>query len=114
MFTSSVSAAQSWDRRKGPFPEEVQYDAGIAVGLGYGESKYVCERVSSQVLEGIIHLTNAAIKVLVNSKLPASSFRIGSVSGGSPRGAWSTSEWLPIIVKSSVSLGALPDAQGVS
>ncbi|KAG1762918.1 hypothetical protein EV702DRAFT_1248408 [Suillus placidus] len=51
-------------------------------------------------------------KVLVNSKLPASSFRIGQISGGPPRGAWTTTNWLPIIVKSSVSLGALPEAKG--
>ncbi|KAG2047412.1 putative aminoadipate reductase [Suillus hirtellus] len=96
MFASSVSSAQSWDKAKGSFPEEVEYDAGVAVGLGYGASKYVSERV------------------LVNSKLPASSFRIGQVSGGPPRGAWSTTNWLPIIVKSSVSLGALPEAKGLS
>ncbi|KAG1779119.1 putative aminoadipate reductase [Suillus placidus] len=94
MFTSSISSAQGWDRAKGPFPEEVQYDAGVAAGPGYGASKYVSERV------------------LVNSKLPASSFRIGQISGGPPRGAWSTTNWLPIIVKSSVSLGALPKAKG--
>jgi thioester reductase-like protein/acyl-CoA synthetase (AMP-forming)/AMP-acid ligase II len=94
MFASSISSAQSWGRAKGPFPEEVVYDAGVAIGLGYGASKYVSERV------------------LVNSKLPATSFRIGQVSGGPPRGAWSTTNWVPIIVKSSVSLGALPEAQG--
>ncbi|KAG1870691.1 putative aminoadipate reductase [Suillus subalutaceus] len=94
MFASSVSSAQSWGREKGPFPEEVEYDAGIAVGLGYGASKYVSERI------------------LVKSKLPATSFRIGQVSGGPPRGAWSTTNWVPIFVKSSVSLGALPEAQG--
>jgi thioester reductase-like protein len=94
MFTSSISSAQSWDKAKGPFPEEVQYDAGVAVGPGYGASKYVSERV------------------LVNSKLPASSFRIGQISGGPPRGAWSTTNWLPIIVESSVSLGVLPEAKG--
>ncbi|KAG1905243.1 putative aminoadipate reductase [Suillus fuscotomentosus] len=94
MFTSSISSAQSWDRAKGPFPEEVQYDAGVATGPGYGASKYVSERV------------------LVNSKLPASSFRIGQISGGPPRGAWSTTNWLPIIVESSVSLGTLPEAKG--
>ena len=115
MFTSSISTAQNWDRAKGPFPEDVQYDAGVAEGLGYGASKYVCERVSSQVLVGTMHLTNAVLnKLLVNSNLPASSFRIGQISGGPPRGAWSTTDWLPIIVKSSVSLGMLPDAQGVS
>ncbi|KAG1821117.1 acetyl-CoA synthetase-like protein [Suillus subaureus] len=94
MFTSSISSAQGWDKAKGPFPEEVQYDAGVAAGPGYGASKYVSERV------------------LVNSKLPASSFRIGQISGGPPRGAWSTTNWLPIIVESSVSLGALPEAKG--
>ncbi|KAG2366971.1 acetyl-CoA synthetase-like protein [Suillus spraguei] len=95
MFASSISSAQSWDKAKGPFPEEVEYDAGVAVGLGYGASKYVSERV------------------LVNSKLPASSFRIGQISGGPPRGAWSTTNWLPIIVESSISLGALPEAKGL-
>ncbi|KAG1870690.1 putative aminoadipate reductase [Suillus subalutaceus] len=94
MFASSISSAQSWNSVKGPFPEEVEYDARVAVGLGYGASKYVSERI------------------LANSKLPATSFRIGQVSGGPPRGAWSTTNWVPIFVKSSVSLGALPEAQG--
>ncbi|KAJ8587737.1 NAD(P)-binding protein [Rhizopogon salebrosus TDB-379] len=93
MFTSSISSIAQWDTAKGPIPEEVQYDAGVAVGFGYGESKYVSERI------------------LDNSKLPASSFRIGQVTGGHPRGAWSTTEWFPMIIKSSVSMGALPDAQ---
>lgn len=45
VFTSSIGSAQSWDRERGPFPEEVQFDPSVAVGSGYGESKYVCERV---------------------------------------------------------------------
>lgn len=78
LFTSSVSTAQSWDKSKGPFPEEVQYEAGVAEGPGYGASKYVCERVN-HTLE-YVNLTNTALnKVLVNSKLPASSFRIGQI-----------------------------------
>ncbi|KIJ61725.1 hypothetical protein HYDPIDRAFT_158984 [Hydnomerulius pinastri MD-312] len=96
MFTSSIASAQGWEKSKGAFPEEVQYDAGVATGPGYGASKYVCERV------------------LVNSGLPASSFRIGQITGGAPRGAWSTTDWVPIIVKSSVTLGALPEARGVT
>jgi len=96
LFTSSISSAQGWDKSKGAFPEEVQYDASVAVGLGYGASKYVSERV------------------LVNSGLPASSIRIGQVTGGAPRGAWSTTDWVPIIVKSSVIIGALPEACGVA
>ncbi|KAF9228211.1 acetyl-CoA synthetase-like protein [Gyrodon lividus] len=96
LFTSSIASTQGWGKRKGAFPEEVQYDASVAVGAGYGASKYVCERL------------------LVNSGLPTSSFRIGQISGGVPRGAWSTTDWVPIIVKSSVTLGALPEARGVS
>lgn len=46
MFTSSVASAQGWDPIRGVFPEVVQLDAGVAVGGGYGEGKYVAERVS--------------------------------------------------------------------
>jgi len=53
MFTSSISTARNWDRAKGPFPEEVQYDAGVAEGPGYGASKYVCERVGYGQLVGL-------------------------------------------------------------
>ena len=50
LFTSSVASAQGWDKSRGAFPEEVQFDAGVAVGLGYGASKYVCERVRTVCL----------------------------------------------------------------
>ncbi|KAH7912703.1 putative nonribosomal peptide synthetase [Hygrophoropsis aurantiaca] len=93
VFTSSIGSAQSWDQSKGPFPEEVQ-DAGVAVGSGYGESKYVCERL------------------IVKSGLHATSLRIGQIAGG-PNGSWATTDWLPIIVKSSLALGILPEAQGL-
>jgi nucleoside-diphosphate-sugar epimerase len=45
VFTSSVASVQGWDRSKGPVPEEVLKDARVAIGTGYGESKYVAERV---------------------------------------------------------------------
>ena len=44
LFTSSISTAHSWDG-EGGFPERTM-DAAYAVGGGYGEAKYVCERVS--------------------------------------------------------------------
>ncbi len=48
LFTSSISSAQSWDARaRGPYPEEVVMDPKYAVGGGYGESKYVTERVGA-------------------------------------------------------------------
>lgn len=48
LFTSTIGSAQGWDIVNGPFPEEVQYDSSTAVGGGYGEAKYVCERVCIQ------------------------------------------------------------------
>ncbi|KAJ3842699.1 putative aminoadipate reductase [Lentinula raphanica] len=96
LFTSSIASTLSWDYKKGPYPEEVVMDPKYAVGGGYGESKYVCERI------------------LQKSGLLASSFRIGQISGGKPNGAWATSDWLPMIIKSSVTLNMLPKAIGVT
>ena len=60
LFTSSVGSAQSWNRDNGPFPEEIVTDASVAVGNGYGEGKYVSERVSTffwcEYLETAEHL----------------------------------------------------------
>ncbi|KAJ7144760.1 putative aminoadipate reductase [Mycena crocata] len=90
VFTSSISSAQGWDVGLGPFPEELQLDASVAVGNGYGESKYVSERI------------------LAASGLQATSFRIGQISGAATNGAWSTTDWVPAIVKSSIALGGFP------
>ncbi|KAJ7718234.1 putative aminoadipate reductase [Mycena metata] len=96
LFTSSIASAQSWDQTRGPFPEELQLDADVAVGNGYGESKYASERI------------------LALSGLDATSFRIGQVSGSTSNGAWSTTDWVPAIVKSSIALGNFPsDPSGV-
>ncbi|KAF5371510.1 hypothetical protein D9615_009619 [Tricholomella constricta] len=95
IFTSSVSSAQSWDASRGPVPEDIVTDASIAVRGGYGEAKYVTERV------------------LAKSGLQATSLRIGQISGGSPKGAWATTDWLPILVKSSLTLGVLPQVEGL-
>ncbi|KAF8868636.1 acetyl-CoA synthetase-like protein [Gymnopilus junonius] len=70
-----------------PYPENVVLDPRYAVGNGYGESKYVAERI------------------LATSGLNATSLRIGQVSGGRPNGAWATTDWVPILVKSSIAPG---------
>ncbi|KAG6888349.1 hypothetical protein C0995_009042 [Termitomyces sp. Mi166 len=95
VFTSSVASAQSWGQIEVPFPEEVLTDAAVAVGNGYGEGKYVAERL------------------LAKSGIQASSLRIGQISGGLPNGAWAASDWFPILLKSSLALGALPSAIGL-
>ncbi|KAF7329341.1 Acetyl-CoA synthetase-like protein [Mycena kentingensis (nom. inval.)] len=96
LFTSSIASAQGWDQRKGAFPEELQLDASVAVGNGYGEGKYVAERI------------------LAASGLRGTSFRIGQVTGSTSNGSWSTTDWVPAIVKSSIALGSFPsNTEGV-
>ncbi|KAG6832642.1 putative NRPS-like protein biosynthetic cluster [Tephrocybe sp. NHM501043] len=96
LFISSIASVQNWDNSKGPVPEDVIKDAAVALGSGYGEAKHVAERI------------------LLQSGLQGLSLRIGQISGGHPKGVWPITEWLPILVKSSVSLGAIPDASGLA
>ncbi|KAJ7045929.1 putative aminoadipate reductase [Mycena alexandri] len=90
LFTSSVSSAQGWDSRNGLVPETVINDPVIARGQGYGEGKYVVERL------------------LDISDVSSTSFRIGQVCGAPPLGAWPTTEWFPILVKTSIALKMFP------
>lgn len=44
--------------------------------------------------------------------MQATSLRVGQITGG-PTGAWATTDWVPILVKSSLALGSLLDLPGV-
>ncbi|KAG6907803.1 putative NRPS-like protein biosynthetic cluster [Tephrocybe rancida] len=96
LFVSSIAAVQHWDRSKGAVPEDAMVDVSVALGGGYGEAKHVAERI------------------LLQSGLQGLTLRLGQISGGRPKGAWPTTEWLPILVKTSLTLGALPDACGTA
>jgi hypothetical protein len=47
LFTSSIAVTGRWPRERGAFPEEPMSDPSFAIGQGYGEGKYVGERVRS-------------------------------------------------------------------
>ena len=70
-----------------------------AIGIGYGESKWVAERI--------------LLKAASGTTLRAISIRCGQMTGGK-NGAWNTHEWLPSIVKSSIALRMFPGIEGVS
>ncbi|KAJ3713195.1 male sterility protein-domain-containing protein [Lentinula raphanica] len=89
MFTSSITMTQNWDERQGPYPETLVMDAMSAVGGGYGESKYVAERI------------------LAKSGLEMISLRLGQICGGGPNGAWKPSEWFPLSVQACWYMGAV-------
>ncbi|KAJ7612097.1 putative aminoadipate reductase [Roridomyces roridus] len=94
VFTSSIASAQLWDPKEGPCPEKIIDDPKVALA-GYGQSKYVVEQI------------------LTKSELDVCCLRIGQVCGALPKGAWATTDWLPILVKTSVTLGKLPLADGL-
>ncbi|KAJ6492294.1 putative aminoadipate reductase [Mycena sanguinolenta] len=95
VFASSIAAAQGWDFNKGPCPEELLPDGTHALGA-YGQSKYVTEHI------------------LAKSGLDVTCLRIGQVCGALPTGAWNISQWVPILVKTSIALGQLPLASGIN
>ncbi|KAJ7246827.1 acetyl-CoA synthetase-like protein [Mycena haematopus] len=97
VFTSSIASAVAWDRTKGPCPEEILSTDNInAVSMGYGQSKFVAEQI------------------LARSGLPFASLRIGQIAGSVSTGAWATSDWLPILVKTSLALRCIPLAEGLA
>ncbi|KDQ07667.1 hypothetical protein BOTBODRAFT_166803 [Botryobasidium botryosum FD-172 SS1] len=100
LFESSVSvlttALTDWSL-PGSVPERALEDPRIAISMGYGESKWVSERILQIASE------RTALRGVV--------IRIGQLCGGS-NGSWNQSEWIPSIIRSGEVLGALPQAEG--
>ncbi|KIP06790.1 hypothetical protein PHLGIDRAFT_514252 [Phlebiopsis gigantea 11061_1 CR5-6] len=92
LATSSIGVAGGWDSRSyGPVPERPLPDPVVASSSGYTASKYILE------------------KARVAAGLPVMCVRMGQVCGSASTGAWGIDEWFPMLVKSSVALGCLPD-----
>lgn len=89
ILVSSVNSALPYGEAHGVMPERNLFDACSAVGNGYGESKFVAE------------------KIVAASGLDAASVRVGQISG-SQSGTWPTSQWVPMMIKSCVSMGIMP------
>ncbi|KAH9946535.1 hypothetical protein B0H21DRAFT_822721 [Amylocystis lapponica] len=98
VFTSSITSALAWPLAQGRVPETPLGDPAVAVGTGYGMSKFVVEEV----------LANAR-----KAGLKTTTLRIGQVCGPAASGVWNTTEWVPIMVKSGIALGSFPELGGV-
>jgi thioester reductase-like protein len=85
-------------RTDGP-AKEATIGPEVAVGTGYGESKWVSERL----------LEVAAAE----SPLEPTIIRVGQICGG-PNGFWNEKEWVPSLIRSSVHLNCLPSSEQVS
>ena len=90
MFCSSISAALSSLSLEVP---EEPVDLNCAFG-GYGQSKVAGEHIVSHARQ-------------IGAR--AYSLRIGQVSGHSKKGLWNGSEALPLMIRSALALGALPE-----
>ena len=100
-FVSSLSSVTSLSAQS-QVPEEIIFDNSAPSHMGYGESKYVAER--------ILHEAN----VKTGETIASTVLRVGQIAGpvGTSTGIWPMREWLPSLVISSKCVGALPETLG--
>jgi thioester reductase-like protein len=91
LFCSSISTALG--AKSSEIDETPLEDLNDALEMGYGRSKLIGERIVSNArkLGARVH-----------------SLRIGQVSGHSKRGLWNDSEAIPLMIRSALTLKALP------
>lgn len=94
LFCSSVSAAMG-ALAPALIPEAPITDLAHAADIGYGRSKLVGE-----------HVVQAAVE---NAGARATVLRIGQVVGDTKRGRWNENEQIPLIVRSALTMGCLPE-----
>ncbi|GAB1525258.1 hypothetical protein RhiTH_008416 [Rhizoctonia solani] len=96
IFTSSVSVAGF--AVPGRWLSEISVTPEMAsTSIGYGQSKLVAEKLLESARD---------------SGLESCSIRLGQLVGDVKSGAWSTTDWVPSLIGSSVSIGSLPRAVG--
>lgn len=79
---------------------EIFLQADVAVGNGYGESKWVAESILDAARK------KTALQPVV--------VRVGQLCGSTVNGSWNPWEWFPAIVQSSEAVDCLPNGIGVS
>ncbi|EJD42002.1 NAD(P)-binding protein, partial [Auricularia subglabra TFB-10046 SS5] len=98
-FISSITVPRNAEPAPGvPALEEPILRAELVVGMGYGEAKWVVERMLQIATE--------------QTGLPTLSVRVGLLGGGKS-GCWDKDAWAPLVVRSAAALGCLPDASHV-
>ncbi|KAE8403342.1 hypothetical protein BDV37DRAFT_294628 [Aspergillus pseudonomiae] len=99
-FISSISTVSAWGPQHGPsVPEIPLEDPDVALRQGYGESKFVGERICA--------LASAIAGV------PTSIHRVGQIGGPTmEKGLWNRQEWLPSLVATSKTIGKVPSTLG--
>ncbi|TDL25104.1 hypothetical protein BD410DRAFT_697901, partial [Rickenella mellea] len=73
VFTSSVAVVQGW-KEGCPVPEIFVTDPSVAIGSGYGESKWIAERILEEAGK--------------NTTLAPVVVRVGQLCGSTKHGSW--------------------------
>ena len=98
VFVSSISSVRNWSRLQGqePVPNAPISDYRVASNMGYGESKLVAETILARGNE--------------RAGVPVSILRVGQIAGSTVASdaAWPAQEWFPSLVKTSKTLGMIP------
>ncbi|PSN72888.1 acetyl-CoA synthetase-like protein [Corynespora cassiicola Philippines] len=104
-FISSISAVANWSGTNSSptnegIPEKPLEDWHLPEPTGYGQSKFIAERI----------LETAAKE----ASIPVNICRVGQVAGPTTElGVWPKQEWLPSLITSSKYLKKLPEELGV-
>ncbi|KAJ5918177.1 Type I Polyketide synthases (Type I PKS) [Penicillium verhagenii] len=101
-FISSIATVGHWPiwTERPSVPEE-RMTIDSVLPTGYGDAKYTCELMIDETLHR--H----------PDRFRAMTVRLGQVAGSSTSGYWNPTEHLPFIIKSSQTLKALPDFDGL-
>ncbi|KAI1086282.1 putative polyketide synthase [Rostrohypoxylon terebratum] len=100
-FVSSIATVgyhPLWTGR--PTVPETRVPIESVLPTGYGDAKYICERL----LDATLHCYPERFRV--------AAVRLGQIAGSSLNGYWNPSEHVFFLIKSSQTLGALPDFGG--
>ncbi|OBZ78304.1 L-aminoadipate-semialdehyde dehydrogenase large subunit [Grifola frondosa] len=95
LFMSSTAAVANYSGPEDVVPELPHDDTALPLDQGYAQAKYLAERL--------------LIKASEERDLPVTIVRAGQLSGSTVSGAWNPSEHMPILLRSSLILGKIPD-----
>ncbi|KAJ6443315.1 polyketide synthase [Purpureocillium lavendulum] len=102
LFVSSIATVGHWPLHTGnPNVPEERMAIESVLPTGYGDAKYICERMLDETLHRY------------PERFRAMTVRPGQVAGSSKSGYWNTMEHLSFLVKSSQTLNALPQLGGL-
>lgn len=96
-FVSSIATVGYHPLGRRPVVPEERVPISSVLPTGYGDAKYVCERMLEATLDRYPRRFRAA------------AVRLGQIAGSSVNGYWNPTEHISFLVKSSQTLGALPD-----